>query len=98
MAEPYMTIAEIEAVLPNLTTEELVRAGISEHMAMALSGHKTASVFRRYDIVSEMDLRDAARTLDNNARAKRLDAPLAASKTIPSSWPRRAFLDARWVP
>jgi integrase len=41
-----------------------VRRGISEHTAMKLSGHKTASVFRRYDIVSPDDLRDAARKLD----------------------------------
>jgi hypothetical protein len=27
---------------------------------MAISGHQTASVFRRYDITSEQDLRDAA--------------------------------------
>jgi hypothetical protein len=31
---------------------------------MKLSGHKTASVFRRYDIVSDSDLADAARRLD----------------------------------
>ncbi len=41
-----------------------VRSGISEHTAMALSGHKTSSVFRRYDIISSDDLRDAARKLD----------------------------------
>lgn len=41
-----------------------VRRGISEHTAMKLSGHKTASIFRRYDIVSPDDLRDAARKLD----------------------------------
>ncbi len=35
------------------------RAGVSQSVAMALSGHTTASVYRRYRIVDEDDLREA---------------------------------------
>jgi integrase len=42
----------------------LERAGVPRSVAMAMTGHKTESVYRRYDIVSERDLFDAAARID----------------------------------
>lgn len=42
---------------------QLIRASVSEPVAMALLGHRTPSIFRRYNITSGDDRRDAAERL-----------------------------------
>ena len=44
-----------------------MQAGVPERVAMQITGHKTRSVFDRYHIVSDGDLREAARKIDRAA-------------------------------
>jgi len=45
----------------------LTRSGVSQSVAMSISGHRTISTFLRYDIASEEDKRDALRKVQEKS-------------------------------
>ena len=47
----------------------MIRRGVPQKVARDISGHKTDAVFSRYNIVSEADIRDAARKIEAGAKA-----------------------------
>ena len=49
----------------------MVRSGVPQNVAMKISGHKTASMFRRYNIVKEDDLRAAMQSVERYHEAEK---------------------------
>jgi integrase len=46
------------------------RRGVSERVTMKMSGHRTRSIFDRYNIVEERDIEEAADTIERGAEAE----------------------------
>ena len=66
----------------------LTRAGVREQVAMQISGHKTVSVFRRYNIVATDDVTSAMRRLESAVAAKpALTGETNGAKTVQKSLP-----------
>jgi integrase len=65
----------------------LKRAGVDDSVAMKISGHKTASVFRRCNITSAADVKGAMRKVKRrNARLMKIERSNASSMQVAKKW------------
>lgn len=71
----------------------LRRLGVAESLSMKITGHKTAAVFKRYDITDEADIADVAVRLDKKSGA--LDFGQSSGRKLENSTKNDAAADPR---
>ncbi|HKE24960.1 MAG TPA: site-specific integrase [Bryobacteraceae bacterium] len=69
--------------LRRTAVRDMKRAGVSDSLAMKISGHKTRNMLERYDIADEADLADAAEKVNRYRARKRVELGRKRLKVAP---------------
>ena len=72
--------------LRRTAARNLRRAGVAEGMIMKIGGCKTRSVFERYAIVSQTDIRDAMTKLEAGQHSDKADAAREQKSEAGADW------------